>query len=49
MRHFRILMYLYDTKRFTSCCKQQLLRPFMTLQQDASKVSLIIWDIVVHY
>ena len=25
---------------FTSCCKQQLLHPFLTLQQDVRKVSL---------
>ena len=33
-------MYSFDTKRFAGCCKQRFLRPFMTLQQDVSKVSL---------
>ena len=33
------LCYNYcNTKSFASCCKQRLLRPFMTLQQDISEV-----------
>ena len=47
MRRFLILMYSCNTKCFTSWCKRRLLRPFMTLQQNVSKVSLIIWDIFV--
>ena len=34
---------------FASGCKQQLLRVVMTLQQDVSKVSLIIWNIFADY
>ena len=33
-------MYSCDMRSYTSCCKQRLLHPFMTLQQDDSKVSV---------
>ena len=33
-------MYLCNTKSFAGHCKQQILHPFRTLQQDVSKVSL---------
>ena len=49
LRRFPILMYSCDMNSFIRCCEQQLLRPFMTLQQDDSKVSLIIWNVFVHY
>ena len=29
-----------NTKGFTSCCKRQLLHPFLTLQQDVCKVGV---------
>ena len=35
-------MHSHDTEGFASCCKPQLLCPFLTLQQDVRKVSLYI-------